>query len=212
MQQLDMSCWHYLMKGQCTGSIWITSPAPHGALPVPRRAPVPPTAAQVDVRERIPMPSPDVSSKEESVSKAEATDSAKEDKRLFSALEQKGVAGEEGALEPFKNSNPFPDAGLNRDLKRVSVGSPTESQSTTGDPTHSIPEAGRSSEDSSTHGKSVDTSRTKHSSTTDSVLKSDGEGYVGDVTWEDHTWKKICGWDFSVGLSKSHTLLHITYT
>ncbi|OJA11396.1 hypothetical protein AZE42_03960 [Rhizopogon vesiculosus] len=133
------------------------------------------------------MPSPDASSKEENASKAEATDSAKEDKRLSSALEQKGVAGEEGALEPLKNSNPFPGAGLNRDSKRVSMDAPThaptDSQSTTVDPTHSTPEAGHSSEDSSTHEKSIDTSSTKHS--------SDGEGYIGDATWEDHTWKEI---------------------
>ncbi|OAX41614.1 hypothetical protein K503DRAFT_863692 [Rhizopogon vinicolor AM-OR11-026] len=171
------------------------SPAPHGAPPVPRRAPArravpaPPAAAQADVKERITMPSPAVSSKEESVSKAEATDSAKDDKRLSSALEQKGVAGEEGAVEPFETSKPFPDAGLNRDSKRVSMDSPThaptESQSITVDPTHSIPEAGRLSEDSSTHEKSIDTSSTKHSSTTD------GEGYVGDATWEDRTWKEI---------------------
>ena len=189
------------------------SPAPHGAPPVPRRAPArrvvpaPPSAAQTEVKERdrIPMPSPsrDASSKAENPSKAETTDSAKEDKKSTSAPEeQKGVVagegeGEEGAAvepsttnhEPSENSKPFPDAGL-APAKRVSVDTPThaptesQSQSTTVDPTHPAPEV-RSSEDSSTHEKSIDTSSTKHSSSTD------GEGYVGDATWEDRTWKEI---------------------
>ena len=143
------------------------------------------------------MPSPGVS-KEENSSKAEATN-PKEEKTLSLAPEQKDVAGEDGAVEPsresFENTKPFPDAGLNGEMspeKRASVDTPShppaESPSTTVDVTHTTSEVSQSShlsEDSITQEKSIDTSSTKHSSATD------GEGYVGDATWEDRTWKEI---------------------
>ncbi|KAJ8585678.1 hypothetical protein M405DRAFT_935884 [Rhizopogon salebrosus TDB-379] len=181
------------------------SPAPHGAPPVPRRAPArravpaPPPTAQTEAKERVPMPSAETGGKKENSSKA---DSAKEEKKSTPTPEPKSVAGEDSAAEPpstndepLESSKPFSDPSLNRassPAKRASMDAPihppAESPSTTADPTQPSSEAHQSrrpSEDSSTHETSVDTSSTKHSSSTD------GEGYVGDATWEDRTWKEV---------------------
>lgn len=169
-----------------------SSPAPH-APPVPKRAlarrpvPAPPTAAQTGVKDRTPIPSSGVN-KEKNSSKAEVT----EGKKSSPAPEQKNIASEDGAVEPScENSKPFPDTGVSPE-KRVSMEGPShppaETQSTVVDATHSTPEASQSSrisEDSIAQEKSMDTSSTKHSSTTD------GEGYVGDATWEDRTWREV---------------------
>lgn len=130
------------------------------------------------------------------VSKNEAPASVKEEEKKSSpspvSPEQKAVTGEDSAIEPsttkhaiFENSNPLPDASLNGDPspdKRVSV---DVSSHNAVDPSSDASQTRRLSEGSSTREKSIDTNRTKHSSTTD------GEGYAGDATWEDRTWKEI---------------------
>jgi hypothetical protein len=136
------------------------------------------------------MPSAEVS-KDENLSKVDAPTSEKEEEHKPSPPhEQKDVAGED-AVEP-ETPSPLPDANINGDLspkKRVSVDvSPhtaAESQAIVVDPSSEARQTRRVSEDSSIHGKSIDTSSTKRSSTTDE------EGYAGDATWEDRTWKEI---------------------
>lgn len=140
------------------------------------------------------MPSAEVS-KDENSPKVDAPASEKEEHK---PSQQKAVTGED-AVEPSttkhdiaETSNPLPDANMNGDPspeKRASVDvSPhtaAESQATIVDPSSEATQTRRASEDSSTHGKSIDTSSTKRSSTTDE------EGYAGDATWEDRTWKEI---------------------
>ncbi|KAG2143010.1 proline-rich protein [Suillus clintonianus] len=179
------------------------SPAPNGAPPVPRRAParravpVPPTAAQTETKEGIPMPSAEVG-KDENLAKAEAPASVKEEEVKPSPVpEQKAVAGEDAVeLSMIKHEIaeppiPLPDTSLNGDLsppKRVSMDVPLHTAAELQPVVDRSSEAGqirRLSEDSTTREKSIDTSSTKRSSTTDE------EGYAGDATWEDRTWKEI---------------------
>ncbi|KAG2154193.1 uncharacterized protein EDB93DRAFT_187376 [Suillus bovinus] len=177
------------------------SPVPNGAPPVPKRAParravpVPPTASQTEAKEAIPMRSTEIS-KDETPSKVEAPTTEKGEEHKPSApAEQKAAAGED-AVEPStakhdiaETPNPLPNANMNGDVsleKRASVDvSPHATQATVVDRFSEAGQTRRASEDSSTHGKSIDTSSTKRSST------SDEEGYAGDATWEDRTWKEI---------------------
>jgi len=190
-----------LRTGSPFSSSRAASPVPNSAPPVPRRAParravpVPPTASQAEAKEGIPMPSAEVS-KDEVPSKVDAPASEKEkEHKPPSPHEQKALAGED-AVEPSttkhdiaETPNPLPDAnttGYPHPEKRASVDvSPHSAQATVVDQSSEVSQVRRASEDSSTHGKSIDTSSTKRSSTTDE------EGYAGDATWEDRTWKEI---------------------
>ncbi|KAG2341611.1 hypothetical protein BDR05DRAFT_965004 [Suillus weaverae] len=189
-----------LRTGSPFSSSRTASPVPNGAPPVPKRAParravpIPPTASQTEAKEGIPMPSAIVS-KDGNSPKVDAPASEEEEHK---PSQQKAVAGED-AVEPSttkddiaETSNPLPDANMNGDPspeKRASVDvSPhtaAESQATIVDPSSEATQTRRASEDSRTHVKSIDTSSTKRSSTTDE------EGYAGDTTWEDRTWKEI---------------------
>ncbi|KAG2363670.1 hypothetical protein BDR07DRAFT_1403561 [Suillus spraguei] len=160
------------------------SPILNGAPPVPRRAParravpVPPTALQTEAKEGIPMPSTEVS-KDEASSKVDTPASMKEEHKPSLPREQKAVTGED-VVEP-STTNASPDANIN--------GYPypeKTSVSTIVDPSSEANQTRRASEDSSTHGKSIDTSSMKRRSST-----TDEEGYAGDATWEDRTWKEI---------------------
>ncbi|KIK43015.1 hypothetical protein CY34DRAFT_804253 [Suillus luteus UH-Slu-Lm8-n1] len=172
------------------------SPIPNSAPPVPRRAParravpVPPTASQTDAKEGIPMPSAEVIKDENSLKVDAPTSEKEEEYKSSPPHEQTDVAGED-AVEP-ETPNPLPDANINENSspkKRASVNvSPhtaAELQATVVDPSSEARQTRRASEESSIHGKSIDTSSTKRSSTTDE------EGYAGDATWEDRTWKEI---------------------
>lgn len=140
------------------------------------------------------MPSAEVS-KDEVPSKVDVSVSEKEEHKPSSPREQKAVAGEDAVeLSTTKHDitetpNPLNDANENGypyPEKRASVNvSPPTTQATIVNPSSEASQTRRASEDSSTHGKSIDTSSTKRSSTTDE------EGYAGDATWEDRTWKEI---------------------
>ncbi|KAG1877054.1 hypothetical protein C8R48DRAFT_768611 [Suillus tomentosus] len=177
------------------------SPVPNGAPPVPKRAParravpVPPTASQTEAKEGIPMPSTEVS-KDEAPSKVDTPVTGKEEEHKPSPPPERKVVMGEDAVEPLtikhniaETPNPLPDANMNIDPfpeKRASVDvSPHTVQATVVDPSSEASQTRRASQDSSTHGKSIDTSSTKRSSTIDE------EGYAGDATWEDRTWKEI---------------------
>lgn len=134
-------------------------------------------------------------SKDEVPSKVDVSVSEKEEHKPSSPREQKAVAGEDVVeLSTTKHNitetpNPLNDANENGypyPEKRASVNvSPPTTQATIVNPSSEASQTRRASEDSSTHGKSIDTSSTKRSSTTDE------EGYAGDATWEDRTWKEI---------------------
>ncbi|KAG1753550.1 proline-rich protein [Suillus paluster] len=168
------------------------SPAPYGAPPVPRRAParravpVPPTAAQTEAKEGIPMPSPEVSKDDK------LTNAAKEEEKSSPVPKQKVVVCEDSAVESsttkpetFEKPNPLPDTSLNGNPSPENQVSVDASSHTAVNPSSEASQTRSLSEGSSTRETSIDTNCTKRSSTTD------GEGYAGDATWEDRTWKEI---------------------